>query len=61
VEILLDHALRAGDLQESQLAVKALVDMATPRAAEAGLRATSALPERQREPYRTALLATLGR
>jgi HEAT repeat protein len=55
---LLDHALRG---QESELAIRALAALGTPRAAEAGLRALAALPARRQERYRAAFLAALGR
>lgn len=61
VEPLLDHALRGGQAPETERAVRALADLATPKAAEAGLRALGALPARRQERYRAAFLATLGR
>jgi HEAT repeat protein len=61
VEPLLDHALRAASTREAERALDALAGLATPKAAEAGLRALETLPPRRQAPYREAFLATLGR
>ncbi|HEX5135858.1 MAG TPA: HEAT repeat domain-containing protein, partial [Planctomycetota bacterium] len=60
VEPLLDHALR-GTGDELERTVRALRDLASPRAAEAGLRAIEGLPARRQERYRAGFLALLGR
>ena len=58
VEPLLDLALR--NPAESDRVLKTLLDLATPKAAEAGLRALVTLPPRRQERYREAFLAVLG-
>ncbi len=61
VEPLLDHALRGASANETEGTLAALAGLATPRAAEAGLRAIGALPPRRQAHYRALFLATLGR
>lgn len=61
VEPLLDHALRGASRNETERVLAALAGVATPKAAEAGLRALEALPPRRQERYRAVFLATLGR
>jgi HEAT repeat protein len=60
VEPLLDHALR-GSGDEAERTVRALLDLGTARAAEAGLRALERLPPSRQEHHRAGFLAVLGR
>jgi HEAT repeat protein len=57
---LLDHALRRPG-EEAEVALRGLAELATPRAAEAGLRALATLPPSRQERYRAGFLAALSR
>lgn len=59
-DALLDHALRR-DGDEAERTVRALLDIATERAAAKGLLALERLPQRRQEHYRACFLAVLGR
>jgi len=60
VDPLLDHALRGATEADTLGAVRALRDVGTPKAAEAGLRAVETLPPRPQARYRAMFLETLA-